>query len=223
MAARQAGDVRRFPWIKFHMDSWGPWFDEPDPNDPIAALSSLSECELGRCMRKFVRTVRTGVIEQVSGNEKWLYAVMVRDYLADMAEMETMAQNRSAGQKNGRGQNSENSEISDNSQIAPNAQIAEASPKIKIQTKTTDIEKTTEGDGDETIPVSPEREKEKIKKENAKDGPLARSKKSAKTVQEQRYGQRPNTERMEITGTPEWMIEHRDLLIQTAEEGTRTE
>lgn len=223
MAARQAGDVRRFPWIKFHMDSWGPWFDEPDPNDPIAALSSLSECELGRCMRKFVRTVRTGVIEQVSGNEKWLYAVMVRDYLADMAEMETMTQNRSAGQKNGRGQNSENSEISDNSQIAPTAPIAEASPKIKIQTKTTDIEKTTEGDGDETISVSPEREKEKIKKENAKDGPLARSKRSAKTVQEQRYEQRPNTERMEITGTPEWMIEHRDLLNQMAEEGTRTE
>ena len=221
MAARQAGDVRRFPWIKFHMDSWGPWFDEPDPNDPIAALSSLSECELGRCMRKFVRTVRTGVIEQVSGNEKWLYAVMVRDYLADMAEMETMTQNRSAGQKNGRGQNSDNSEISDNSQNAPTAPIAEASPKI--QTKTTDIEKTTEGDGNETIPVSLEREKEKIKKEKAKDAPLARSKRSAKTVQEQRYEQRPNTERTEITGTPEWMIEHRDLLTGKAEEGARTE
>ena len=192
------------------MDSWGPWFDEPDPNDPIAALSSLSECELGRCMRKFVRTVRTGVIEQVSGNEKWLYAVMVRDYLADMAEMETMAQNRSAGQKNGRGQNSDNSEISDNSQIAP---IAETSPKTKIQNKTTDIEKTGEGDGDETISVSPEREKEKIKKENAKDGPLARSKRSAKTVQEQRYEQRPNSEQY-MSEVPEWFREYRDQLIK---------
>lgn len=211
MAARQAGGNRQFPWIKFHMDSWGRWFDEPDPNDPAAALSSLSESELGRCMRAFVRTVRTGVIEQVSGQERWLYAVMVKDYLADLAEMDAMSQNRSMGQKNGRGQNSENSEISDNSQIAPNSQIAETSPKI--QTKTTDIEKTTEGDGDETISVSPEREKEKIKKENAKDGPLARSKRSAKTVQEQRYEQRPNTEQY-MSEVPEWFREYRDQLIK---------
>ena len=219
MTSGQAGGTPGRPaelsWFKFHM-SWAKWFEEDsDPN-----MSALTNSELGRCMREILRFVSTNATEQVSGSERWLYTEMVRDIREDWAKTAAASANRSAGQLARQAdQNSDNSQISPISQIsqigdisgkAEKGQKPGESPKSKNIDRDINTDTEKDRERDEETAGSPEKEKEKIKKEKDK-GSSREDRRTAKSIQEQRYDQRPNTEPGMGT-VPEWFREYREQL-----------